>query len=201
VLDAEQKERLRRGFLDPSDYIIEISGQHTLSVLRTADNLAPIFFNMKWSIAGALGGFFITSDNPIVKETDPKTHHPALGDGGFANRTAEVIYPLSPDCLLLMSWNPSTPDVGVYGPDDVANINRALAAHADRYLYAHLRDEKLVQLAAEFKDKRPAMTTQGFGPKNSHRLRSHVEGSRYHDSDAGRVLRDRLDTARGRFIE
>ena len=40
-----------------------------------------------------------------------------------------------------------------------------LAAHSDRYLYSHIRHKRLKELAAEFKDSRPMMTTQGFGPK------------------------------------
>jgi hypothetical protein len=42
--------------------------------------------------------------------------------------------------------------------------NRARAAHSDRYLYAHIRHNYVQKLAAQFKDSRPAMTTQGFGP-------------------------------------
>jgi hypothetical protein len=165
VYTAEQKEQLRQGFLDPTDYVIEVSGQQTLTVLKIADKLAPIFFDMKWSIVRSLGGFFITTDNPLVREVDPKTRHPVLGDRGFLNKTSEIIYPLSPTCMLLMSWDQAAPSVGVFPPDHVNNVNRGLAAHSDRYLYAHLRDDKISQLAAQFKDSRPRMTTQGFGPK------------------------------------
>jgi hypothetical protein len=44
-------------------------------------------------------------------------------------------------------------------------VNRALAAQSDRYLYAHVRDDRITELAAQFKGSRPRMTTQGFGPK------------------------------------
>jgi hypothetical protein len=165
VLSAELKERLRQEFLDPSNGIVKVSAQRTLSALKAADKLAPILFDMKWSVVRSLDAFFITTDNPIIKEVDPNTRHPVYGDGGFFNKTVEVIYPLSPDCLLFMSRNSSAPDVGFVAPDYVACVNRGLAANADRYLYAHVRDDKLIQLAAEFKDERPAMTIQGFGPK------------------------------------
>jgi hypothetical protein len=109
VYTAEQKERLRQDFLNPSDYVIEVSEQRTLPVLATANKLSPIFFEMKWSIVRSFGAVFITTDNPIVREVDPQTRHPVLGDHGFVNKTAEVIYPLSPACLLLMSWDQAAP--------------------------------------------------------------------------------------------
>lgn len=164
VLNAEQKEQLRRDFLDPSGYIIQVSKERTLHALSAADKLAPILFNMKWSVVRPLGGFFITTDNPLVREVNPETRHPIYGDRGFLNKTAEVIYPLSPGCLLLMSWEQAAADIGAFASDHVHQVNRRLAARSDRYLYAHMRDGHLEQLAAEFKQSRPAMTPQGFGP-------------------------------------
>lgn len=164
--DAEQKERVRQVLLNPSNFVMEVSGQHMLPiVLGAIDKLTPILFAMKWSIVRPVGGFYITSDNPMVRvvDVDPKTRHQ---DGGFLNKTARVIYPLSPDRLLFMSWNHHAPEVDFYAPQGVTDVNRALAAHADRYLYAHIKDDKLSQLAAEFRDTRLAMTTQGSVPKN-----------------------------------
>jgi hypothetical protein len=164
VLNTEEKEQLRQKFLDPTDYIIQVSKERTLHVLRAADKLAPILFDMKWSIARPLGGFFITTDNPLIREVDPKTRHPFYGDHGFLNKTAEVLYPLSPGCLLLMSWDRAAVDVGVFEPAHMHLVNRSLAARSDRYLYGHVRDDQVKQLAVEFKDSRPNMTTRGFGP-------------------------------------
>ena len=164
-LNAEQKEKLRKTFLDPSSYIMEIAKERTLMVLKTADGLAPILFNMKWSIVEPLHGFFITTDNPLVREVDPKTRHPIYGDHGFGNKTAEVIFPLSPQRLLLMSWEEGSRDIGAFERTHVDTVNRRLAGHSDRYLYSHIRHKRLKALAAEFKDSRPIMTTEGFGPK------------------------------------
>jgi Protein of unknown function (DUF4238) len=95
TLNAEEKERIRQTFLDPSCYKMEIAQERTLYVLKAADKLAPLFFNMKWSLMAAANGFFITSDNPLVREVDPKSISPFYGDGGFANKTVEVTFPLS----------------------------------------------------------------------------------------------------------
>lgn len=165
ALTAEQKERLRRDFIDPSSYAIEISRERTLEVLKISDKLTPILFQMKWSVVQPFHGFFITTDNPLVREVDPKTRHPVYGDHGFLNKTAEIIFPLSPQRLLLLSWEKEARSVGVFERDHVEHVNRCLAAHSDRYLYAHIRHKRLQQLAAEFRDSRPQMTTQGFGPE------------------------------------
>jgi hypothetical protein len=101
----------------------------------------------------------------LVRIVDPATHHPIYGDHGFLNKTAEVIFPLSPQRLLLLSWKKEARDIGAIDRDGVDRINSTLAAHSDRYLYAHIKHKGLAKLAAKFKDSRPGMTTQGLGPK------------------------------------
>ena len=164
VLSPDQKEKVRKDMLDPSGYVLEVPKDRTLPALGVADRLALILFRMKWTIVLPRHGFFITSDNPLVREVDPKTHHPIYGDHGFLNKTAQVVFPLSPQRLLLMSWKGATRDIGVIDSAYVNGINRGLAAQSDRYLYAHIRHKRIKELAAEFKNSRPAMTTRGFGP-------------------------------------
>jgi hypothetical protein len=171
ALDGETKERLRRDMLDPSGYVIEIPKERTFSSLKVADDLAPIFFKMKWSLVIAEHGYFVTSDNPLVRLVDPKTSHPIRGDFGFYNKTAEVSLPLSPKMLLVMSRQKNARDIGVVDRNAVNGLNRARAANSERYLYAHVLDKRLQRLAAEFKESRPGMTTQGFGPKKFAEIR------------------------------
>jgi hypothetical protein len=166
VIDAAAQERLRQDMLDPSGYVLQIPKEHTFSVLNAADELAPLFYEMKWSLVLAGQGYFITSDNPVARVADPKTRHPVMGDHGFRNRTAEVSFPLSPKMMLLMSWQKDARDIGAFDRGPVDDMNRIRAAHSDRYLYAHIKDKRLERLATKFKDSRPGMTTQGFGPKN-----------------------------------
>jgi hypothetical protein len=166
VLNAEEKQRLREDFIDPSGYNIKVAKEATLDVLAGADKLAPIIFNMKWSIGIPVHGFFITTDNPLVMEVDQKTHHPIYGDHGFLNGTAQVIFPLSPRRLLFMSWNKNASNMGAFERSHVERTNLGMAAQSDRYLYAHVRHKWLKELAAEFKNYRPEFTTYGFGPRN-----------------------------------
>ena len=110
-------------------------------------------------------GYFITSDNPLVREVDPKTSHPVYGDQGFMNKTAEVTFPLSPKILLLLSWDESARDLGAIQRDHVHHINVARAVHSERYLFAHIKDNRVAKLADKFKDSSPGITTEGFGPE------------------------------------
>jgi len=165
TLNQEEKERLRQDLLDPSKYVMQIGKERTLAILGAADKLAPILFDMNWSIVEPLHGFFITTDNPLVREVDPNTRHPIYGDHGFLNKTAEVLFPLSPQRLLLMSWGDGALDRGIFERDHVDIVNRRLAARSDRYVFAHIYHKRLKDLASEFKDSRPGITTDGFGPK------------------------------------
>jgi Protein of unknown function (DUF4238) len=134
-LDTETKKRLRRDMLDPSGYALEIPKEKTFEVLNVADKLAPIFCKMRWSLLAAEHGYFITSDNPLVRTVEPRAHHRMYGDHGFLNKTAEVSFPLSPKLLLILSWDETALERGVLGRKHVTALNRVRAAYCDRYLY------------------------------------------------------------------
>ena len=62
---------------------------------------------MKWSLAAAKGGFFITSDNPVIKYVHPASVHPIYGGHGLMNKTIQVSIALSPTALLVLSHQES----------------------------------------------------------------------------------------------
>lgn len=163
-LDEAVKVSLKKYMLDPSKYAVVLAQQATFGALEMTDTLAPLFYDMHWSIIRAGQGFFITSDNPVVHEVDPKTRHPLLGDGGFMNKTSEVTFPLSREVLLMLSWS-KAPRKKELERHAVDLFNKARASHSDRYLYAHIRHSYVEKLSAEFKDSRPNMTVEGFGPE------------------------------------
>ena len=86
TIDSALKEKIRQAMLDPSGYIIEMSQERTFRALGASDKLTPILNEMKWSLAFAEHGYFITSDNPLVREVDPKTCRAFYGDHGFLNK-------------------------------------------------------------------------------------------------------------------
>ncbi len=165
-IDPVLKEQLRQGMIDPSGYEIEIPKHMTLKAIGAADDIAPILYNMKWSLAHPRdGAFFVTSDNPVVRTTDPSTRHPALGDGGFKNKTAEVSFPLSTNALLIASWEMDARDFGSFDPEDVTHLNELRAIHADRFIYAHVDDAGIAEMATKYKDSGVRLNSVGFGPK------------------------------------
>jgi hypothetical protein len=164
-MEPALKEKVRLAMLNPADYEMEVSKESTFMALGASDKLTPILDKMKWSIIAAIHGYFITSDNPLVREVDPKSRHPIYGDHGFMNKTAEVTFPLSPKWLLLLTWDQSVRDLGAFERDHVHMVNTVRAAHSDRYVFAHINDKRVAVLADTYKGSRPGMTTQGFGPE------------------------------------
>src|SRR5436853_7881334 len=120
---------------------------------------------MNWAVLAAKHGYFITTDNPLVREVNPKTVSQFYGDGGFLNKTAQVIFPLSPKRVLFMAWAPIDARTLEIERSGVDRINMGLAAQSDRFLYAHILDRRVSTLAARFAADRPEMVTEGFGPK------------------------------------
>ncbi|HZL31587.1 MAG TPA: DUF4238 domain-containing protein [Pseudolabrys sp.] len=164
-LDEKGLEALRSALLDPSQFEIQVSRESTLRCLGVMDELTPIFFRMGWTVVYAAHGYFITCDNALTKAVNPKSVSPFYGDGGFMNKTVEVTFPLSPKVMLLMTWA-EKPRSQLDAPREAADgWNRTRASHAERFLYAHLDDKRIAQLAAEQAHSRPGMTMQGFGPK------------------------------------
>jgi hypothetical protein len=159
-----EREAAREGMLDPSKFEFEIPKGVTFRALPIADELAPMFFHMNWYLIDAAEGYFISSDNPLVREVRRDTVHPIYGDHGFLNKTAEVTFPLSPHRLLLMAWS-DEPRRASVPLDSVRRANMARAAQSDRFLYTHLKSAEIEQLAAQFRDSRPGVTTDGAGPK------------------------------------
>ena len=162
-LDSAAIEAVKQAMLDPSGLALILPQELSLVALNSAKTLARTFYDMHWFTIRADQGFFITSDNPVVREVDPRTRHPLYGDGGFLNKTVEVTFPLSRQILLLMSWS-DRQRKEVLDRKAVDSANCARAAHSDRYLYAHINSKYVKSLSAQFKDFRPGMTTEGFGP-------------------------------------
>jgi Protein of unknown function (DUF4238) len=104
-LDSGAKDAIKLAMIDPCGYALVLPQEITLKVLKSAENLARLLFDLGWFTMRADQGFLVTSDNPVVPEVDPRTRHPFFGDYGFLNKTAEVTFPLSRETLLLMSWS------------------------------------------------------------------------------------------------
>jgi hypothetical protein len=141
-----------------------LAPQSILVGLRGDSALTDTLNQWNFHSRRAKHGFLITSDNPVVREVDPRTRHPFYGDHGFLNKIVEVSFPLSREILLLMSWS-DAPRKEILERDAVDMANRSRATHSDRYLYAPVRHKHIQALADEFKDSRPNMSTEGIWPQ------------------------------------
>lgn len=164
-MPQEVKEEVRRQLVDPSGLPFLVPRGRAMMSLATGDKLAQMLFDMRWSLAKAEHGFFITCDNPPVRWVDPESVHPIYGDGGFTNPTAQVTLALDPRTILILSWDEASPERFVMTRDGVDFWNNARAWHAEEFLYSHVEHEDIARLAKRFKGSRPKVTTEGLGPE------------------------------------
>ncbi len=149
---------------DKSRFTMEISQKKGLSAMSVADELTDIFFDRHWYLVEPMGGFFITGDSPVFRFAYPTDAHPFYGDGGFKNPAAEVTLPLSPTLMLLITGQRLSGHRFAITEHHVWEMNGARGYGADRFLYAHLNDEKVARIAAENKDRPERFGIHGAGP-------------------------------------
>lgn len=164
-ISLETRDEVRKAMLDPSDWIIEIPKQRTIQGLGFIDKMTDIFLEMHWSLCFAEKGFFITSDNPLMRRVDPKTRHPIYGDHGYLNKTAQVTFALSPKIALMLTWDERAPRYFPVSLQSVTSLNHDLAARAERYLYCHLEHKHVQKLSRQFAGKRQSHL-HGIGPSH-----------------------------------
>jgi hypothetical protein len=145
----ERKQALRKNMLDPSKYTLVVDREYTLKALQYHDELAPLLAAMEWTILDIQAGasFFITSDNPVIKWVHPRYHHPLRGSGGFKNKHVEVLFPLSPARCWVGHWIQGFPRSSTTTATRVKQTNRLIAREAEKFLYSHVENSKILQLA------------------------------------------------------
>lgn len=154
TLSDEKREELRLGILEPSNFILSVPQELTVSALLQADDLMEIVYKMNWSVGRASDSFFITADNPVA----------AYANGGLIRSNAKPaeIYsdkeslfdlPLSPDLILVISWKNLRERITVKRRR-VLIANRERAIRADRFVYSHLNEDCIGRLAIKYKDAR-----------------------------------------------
>ena len=165
----EDLTALRETMSDLSQFEVAIPKELTLRSLELADVLVRVFLDMKWSLWRPGGHYFVTCDNPVVRNVDPRTVHPLMGDHGYLNKTAQVTFPLSPRMMVRMTWDKGWSWPVEMPKEYVKEQNRHRAFNAETCLYAHLEDKRLLRLAQKFRDQRPDIEggslggSKGFG--------------------------------------
>jgi hypothetical protein len=93
------------------------------------------------------GGQFITGDTP-VSIYHPNYDNVAPYGVGFIFKEIEVTFPLSPEIILLASWNTDDKDLNIT-EKQLNEYNRRTIIMADQYIYSNDTDDSLIMLVSK----------------------------------------------------
>jgi hypothetical protein len=162
TLAPEAKENIRNLLLDPSRFTMVMPKELGFGAFRALDDLTDIFLRTHWSLVDAGSGFYITSDNPLLRMIPGP---PPRRDWGFRHKTMEVTFPLSPRRMLLLTYEKPAADHWIASKETVREQNEGRALACEFELYCHLKHKHIARLSARFKDKRDNVKVFGYGPK------------------------------------
>lgn len=146
-VSRDERRKMRQFISDPNNFSISILQSTGLLVLSGIESVADTFIKMNWVVGCSEDQHLITSDSPVTKISDPATYHPILGDGGFANNTVRVNFPLTPTRIIEMSWKGEERGRVAKVPKTMAReINRLRAMQAERFVYASRSDNGITRL-------------------------------------------------------
>jgi len=162
ALTPEAKEELRESLLDPSRFVMVLPKNLGFAGFHVLDKLTDIFLRTYWSLVDAGSGFYITSDNPILRVVPGS---PPPRDLGFHHKKMEVTFPLSPHRMLLLTYEKPPADRWTASKESVREQNDGRALGCEFELYCHIEHKNIAKLSARFKNKRLSRKVFGYGPK------------------------------------
>jgi hypothetical protein len=154
---TDDRDGLWEFFQDKGGYYLETGHQDGLTALIAADRIQEILYERNWYIAEAGQDFFITSDQPVERSAPPESVHPIYGDGGFNNDRAQVTLPLSPTLCLMMTGDRFSSSKWVIDADAVSRMNHLRARYAERWIWSHVKSDRVAALAEQYQDSRLEM--------------------------------------------
>nr|WP_325248511.1 DUF4238 domain-containing protein [Amylibacter sp.] len=161
-ISPEEREKMRKFMSDPNNFSIKVLRSAGLPMLGGIGELANIFLKMKWVVGRSKDQHLVTSDSPVTRISDPKTHSPVYGDGVFANKTVRVGFPLTPTRGIELTWQGVERDRLVEIPKKMAReMNGIRAAQAERFVYASKSDFGITKLSRKWleREKPPKIVT------------------------------------------
>ena len=161
LLTSEAKESLRNTLLDPSRFTLILPKELGFGSFRVLDDLTDIFVRTHWSLVDTGSGFYITSDNPVLRMIPGPLPR---RDWGFRHKTMEVTFPLSPRRMLLLTHEKPPANHWIASKETVREQNEGRALACEHELYCHLEHKHIARLSAQFKDKRSNRKVFAYGP-------------------------------------
>ena len=146
VTDAK-KEKIRLGLSKPSNFILQVPQEMTMSALLPADSLMEAIYNMDWSVGHTINKYFITSDNPVAAYSNEAFIRSGASPKDIHYHEDSMLdFPISPESILVMGWRKMKENFTVSDTRiDKANEERAI--RANRFIYAHINDDVIGQLS------------------------------------------------------
>lgn len=169
-ISPEEREKMRKFLSDPSNFSINVLRSAGLPMLGGIGNLANIFLNMKWVVGRSKDQHLITSDSPVTRISDPRTHSPVYGDGAFANKTVRVGFPLTPTFGMELTWQGEERERVVEIPKKMAReMNGVRAAQAERFVYSSKSDFGIAKLCKKWLEReKPPKIVAGIDTPTIH---------------------------------
>lgn len=151
-------EELRQYILK-GNYDVKVGNPgYSLSfLLRTAEDLIPIFHQMHWAFLETSDDmYFLTSDNPLYYMDS--THKPGSFYGvGLLNKSIEVTFPISKNLMFLGTWEGS--EGYLPATEKIRDIlNRRTITSAKDFVFAPENSIELSKLVQKYKGSAPRMT-------------------------------------------
>lgn len=147
-----------RQYILKGNYDIKVGNpEYSLGfTLRTAEELAAIFHQMKWAFFETSDDlYFLSSDNPLYY-IDP-TYKPGSFYGvGLLNKNIEVTFPISKSLMFLGTWE--GPDGYLPATDKIRDmLNRRTIISAKDFVFAPENSIELSKLVQKYKGSAPKM--------------------------------------------
>lgn len=166
-ISPEEREKMREFLSDANNFSINVLRSAGLPMLGGIGNLAQIFLDMKWVVGRSKDQHLITSDSPVTRTSDPRTHSLVYGDGAFANKTVRVSFPLTPTRIIELTWRGEERERVVEIPKRMAReMNGIRAAQAERFVYSSKIDFGIAKLCKKWleREKPPKIVTGNNTP-------------------------------------
>ena len=161
----EEEEIIKKIVENPSKHLqLDIHRDYTLGALQAAEPLFQAAKRMRWTVlTNTSDEEFVTSDNPLCWAVAPGSIHPFYGPGPLANKTVKISFPLSPERLLLLTWEMGMPLSWECPRQEVKVYNRLRAYNTEEMLFSSSKKQGLINLTNKYKQERPKIEVTGLG--------------------------------------
>jgi len=146
--------------------VFEVQREATLAALTVHDDLAPLIFDMAWTIGKApVGHRFLTSDHPVAPHKFVGRNE--MTSAGFKDPAVHVSFPLSSQHCWFGHWNKNLPSTMTIRPAAVHAVNCVSIAGAERFVFCPEPSPQIEGLVRKYRENRPRWRQVGLGPNQA----------------------------------